>query len=86
MAPTQLKLDDGATAADAFVKLQQKVGFKAKYDPNTAYGFYLESITSPSDGRTLAFDPATYAYWQLFVDGASSSVGASGVKLTRAED
>lgn len=85
VAPTQLKLDEGSTAADAFVKLQQKVGFKAKYDPNTAYGFYLESITSPSDGRTLAFDPATYAYWQLFVDGASSSVGASGVKLTQGQ-
>ena len=85
VAPTQLKLDEGATAADAFVKLQQKTGFKAKYDPNTAYGFYLESITSPSDGRTLAFNPATYAYWQLFVDGASSSVGASGVKLTQGQ-
>lgn len=85
VAPTQLKLDEGATAADAFIKLQQKVGFKAKYDPNTAYGFYLESITSPSDGRTLAFDSATYAYWQLFVDGASSSVGASGVKLTQGQ-
>lgn len=85
VAPTQLKLDEGSTAADAFVKLQQKVGFKAKYDPNTAYGFHLESITSPSDGRTLAFDPATYAYWQLFVDGASSSVGASGVKLTQGQ-
>lgn len=85
VAPTQLKLDEGSTAADAFVKLQEKTGFKAKYDPNTAYGFYLESITSPSDGRTLAFDPATYAYWQLFVDGASSSVGASSVKLTQGQ-
>lgn len=85
VAPTQLKLDEGATAADAFVKLQQKTGFKADYDPNTAYGFYLKSITSPSDGRTLAFDPATYAYWQLFVDGASSSVGASSVKLTQGQ-
>ena len=85
VAPTQLKLDEGATAADAFVKLQQKTGFKADYEPNTAYGFYLKSITSPSDGRTLAFDPATYAFWQLFVDGASSSVGASGVKLTQGQ-
>lgn len=85
VAPTQLKLDEGATAADAFIKLQQKTGFKAKYDPNTAYGFYLESITSPSDGRTLAYDPATHAYWQLFVDGASSSVGASSVKLTQGQ-
>ena len=85
VAPTQLKLDEGATAADAFIKLQEKTGFKAKYDPSTAYGFYLESITSPSDGRTLAYDPATHAYWQLFVDGASSSVGASSVKLTQGQ-
>lgn len=85
VAPTQLKLDEGATAADAFVKLQQKTGFKADYDPNTAYGFYLKSITSPTDGRTLAFDPTTYASWQLFVDGASSSVGASSVKLTQGQ-
>lgn len=85
VAPTQLKLDEGATAADAFIKLQEKTGFKAKYDPNTAYGFYLKSITSPSDGRTLAYDPATYAFWQLFVDGASSSVGASSVKLTQGQ-
>lgn len=85
VAPTQLKLDEGATAADAFVKLQQKTGFKADYDVNTAYGFYLKSITSPSDGRTLAYDPTTYAFWQLFVDGASSSVGASSVKLTQGQ-
>lgn len=85
VAPTQLKLDEGATAADAFIKLQETTGFKAKYDPNTAYGFYLESITSPSDGRTLAYDPTTHAYWQLFVDGASSSVGASSVKLTQGQ-
>lgn len=85
VAPTQLKLDEGATAADAFVKLQQKTGFKADYDPNTAYGFYLKSITSPNDGRTLAYDPTTYAFWQLFVDGASSSVGASSVKLAQGQ-
>lgn len=85
VAPTQLKLDEGATAADAFIKLQEKTGFKAKHEPNTAYGFYLESITSPSDGRTLAYDPTTYAFWQLFVDGASSSVGASSVKLTQGQ-
>lgn len=85
VAPTQLKLDEGATAADAFIKLQEKTGFKAKYDPNTAYGFHLKSITSPTDGRTLAYDPTTHAYWQLFVDGASSSVGASGVKLTQGQ-
>ena len=85
VAPTQLKLDEGATAADAFVKLQQKTGFKADYDANTAYGFYLKSITSPTDSRTLAYDATTGAFWQLFVDGASSSVGASSVKLTQGQ-
>ena len=85
VAPTQLKLDEGSTAADAFVNLQQKTGFKADYEPNTAYGFYLKSITSTTDGRTLAYDPTTYAFWQLFVDGASSSVGASSVKLTQGQ-
>lgn len=81
VAPTQLKLDEGATAADAFIKLQEKTGFKAKYDPNTAYGFYLESITSPSDGRTLAYDPATHAYWQLFINGKSSDYTADNVTI-----
>ena len=85
VAPTQLKLDEGATAADAFVKLQQKAGFTADYEPNTAYGFYLKSITSPTDGRTLAYDASTGAFWQLFVDGASSAVGASSVKLTQGQ-
>lgn len=85
VAPTQLKLDEGATAADAFVKLQQKTGFKADYDANTAYGFYLKSITSPTDSRTLAYDATTGAFWQLFVDGASSSVGASSVKFTQGQ-
>ena len=81
VAPTQLKLDEGATAADAFIKLQEKTGFKADYDPNTAYGFYLKSITSPSDGRTLAYDPTTYAFWQLFINGKSSDYTADNVTI-----
>lgn len=81
VAPTQLKLDEGATAADAFVKLQQKTGFKADYEPNTAYGFYLKSITSPTDGRTLAYDPTTNAFWQLFINGKSSDYTADNVTI-----
>lgn len=81
VAPTQLKLDEGSTAADAFIKLQQKTGFKADYDANTACGFYLKSITSPSDGRTLAYDPTTYAFWQLFINGKSSDYTADNVTI-----
>ncbi|MFR4802050.1 MAG: hypothetical protein ACLT98_01080 [Eggerthellaceae bacterium] len=49
-------------------------GIEAKYDPDGAYGFYLETITSPYDGRVLGWDEATGRYWQLFVNGEASSV------------
>lgn len=84
VAPTQLKLDEGATAADAFVKLVSLTGISTDYDPATSYGFYLKSITSPYDGRTLAYDEGSHAYWRLFVDG-QPSLGASSVKLTQGQ-
>ncbi len=46
----------------------------------TEYGYYLSDITS-SDGRTLGYDAATHKYWQLFVNGNASEVGASSVTL-----
>lgn len=46
----------------------------------TEYGYYLSSITS-ADGRTLGYDAATGKYWQLFVNGKPSEVGASSVVL-----
>ena len=75
----------GATAADATVAAFETAGIEAKYDPDGAYGFYLETITSPYDGRVLGWDEATGRYWQLFVNGEASSVGASSVNL-RADD
>ena len=75
----------GATAADATVAAFEAAGIEAKYDPDGAYGFYLETITSPYDGRVLGWDEATGRYWQLFVNGEASSVGASSVNL-RADD
>ncbi len=44
------------------------------------WGFILNSITSP-DGRELGYDKTTGRYWQLFVNGTASSVGASSVQL-----
>ena len=42
----------------------------------------LNSITSPFDAdRTLAYDHATGAYWQLFINGVAASVGAGNYKL-----
>lgn len=46
----------------------------------TQYGYYLSDITS-ADGRKLGYDETTGRYWQLFVNGESSSASASGVKL-----
>ncbi len=46
----------------------------------SAYGYYLSDITS-ADGRTLGYDAATGKYWQLFVNGKASEVGASSVTL-----
>lgn len=46
----------------------------------SAYGYYLSDITS-ADGRTFGYDAATGKYWQLFVNGKPSEVGASSVVL-----
>ena len=48
---------------------------------NSSYGVLLNSITSPVDNTVLAYDEASGAYWQLFVDGKASEVGISGVEL-----
>ena len=42
--------------------------------------YYLSNITS-RDGRTLGWDEFTGKYWQLFVNGKASEVGAGQVHL-----
>ena len=81
-AAQQIALKEGSTAADLSEQLFKQAGLKADYDPNGFWGWALNSITSPFDsGRTLAYDPATGAYWQLFVNGSASAVGAGGYTL-----
>lgn len=81
-AAQQIALKEGSTAADLSEQLFRQAGLKADYDPNGSWGWALNSITSPFDaGRTLAYDPATGAYWQLFVNGSASAVGAGGYTL-----
>ena len=46
-----------------------------------SYGLYLNTITSPYTGEKLGWDQATGKYWQLFVNGTASDVGASSVFL-----
>ena len=81
-AAQKIALREGSTAADLSEQLFKQAGLKADYDPNGSWGWALNSITSPFDsGRTLAYDPATGAYWQLFVNGSASPVGAGGHTL-----
>lgn len=81
-AAQRITLKEGSTAADLSEQLFKQAGLKADYDPNGSWGWALNSITSPFDsGRTLAYDPATKAYWQLFINGKSSMVGAGGYTL-----
>ncbi len=81
-AAQQITLKEGSTAADLSEQLFKQAGLKADYDPSGSWGWALNSITSPfGSERTLAYDPATKAYWQLFVNGSSSEVGAGGYTL-----
>lgn len=81
-AATQYTLKNGSTAADLSEELFKQAGLKADYDPNGSWGWVLNSITSPFEAdRTLAYDHATGAYWQLFINGAAASVGAGGYSL-----
>ena len=81
-AATQYTLKNGSTAADLSEELFKQAGLKADYDPNGSWGWVLNSITSPFDaGRTLAYDSATGAYWQLFINGVAASVGAGSYSL-----
>ena len=81
-AASQYTLKNGSTAADLSEELFKQAGLKADYDPNGSWGWVLNSITSPFDvDRTLAYDAATGAYWQLFINGVAASVGAGNYTL-----
>lgn len=70
----------GPTAADATEALFKESGLDAGYGMG-GYGLYLNTITSPYTGEKLGWDQATGKYWQLFVNGTASDVGASSVFL-----
>lgn len=68
------------SAADALIEQILDAQGLAHTSGTTEYGYYLSDITS-SDGRTLGYDADTGKYWQLFVNGKASEVGASSVTL-----
>lgn len=75
---------DTATVADATELAFKQSDISADYGTGT-WGWYLNSITSPFDGRTLAWDSTTGAYWKLFIDGKPSDLGAGSVQLKDAK-
>ena len=69
------------STADILIEQVLKDQGLAHTSSTTDHGYYLSDITS-SDGRTLGWDAATGKYWQLFVGGKASEVGAGSVALT----
>ena len=81
---TDYTMVDTATVADATELAFKQSGISANYGTG-AWGWFLNSITSPFDGRTLAWDSTTGAYWRLFIDGKPSDLGAGSVQLKDAK-
>lgn len=81
-AAQRITLKEGSTAADLSEQLFKQAGLTTDCDPNGTWGWALNTITSPFDkDRKLGYDSATGAYWQLFVNGSASEVGAGGYTL-----
>jgi len=78
--PVTITLDKGATAADLTEQLLSQAQLSASYG-DSAYGWYLSTITSPYDSRTLGYDATSGKYWQLFYNGKPASCGAGGITL-----
>ncbi len=76
---TDAKVTVGTTAAELAVQLLDNAGLEyVSYGEGAS--FYLDSVTS-ADGRKLGWDESTGKYWQLFVNGEVSQVGAGSVVL-----
>lgn len=79
-AAQPFELANGSTAADMTIKLFNQVGLVADYDPDTADGFLMKSITSPFDENLTLVSSTTDKCWRLFVNGKAAA-GASGIQL-----
>ncbi|WP_080798828.1 DUF4430 domain-containing protein [Arabiibacter massiliensis] len=79
-APASYTMVEGATAADLTEQMLAKTGLEGTVVRGDFW--YLSDMTSPyDDALTLAFDPTTGAYWQMFVNGEWSLDGADAYTL-----
>ena len=83
-ASSSYKVEKGATAADLSEAVFKAAGLNADYYV-AEWGWSLNTITSPFDGRVLGYDSQTEKFWQLFVNGVSSSKGAGDVVLSEGD-
>ena len=77
-------MEEGATAADLSEQAFKKAGIGAKTGKG-AYGWYLESLTSPFN-KTVKLSSEkvnenTWKFWQFFVNGQAANVGAGNYTL-----
>lgn len=81
---TTMEVEDGALASEVTERLFKEAGLEADYGTGE-YGWYLNTITSPHTGEQLGWDQATGKYWQLFVNGKASELGAGNVELKQGD-
>ena len=74
------QVDAGSTAADLLERALADAGLTAEYGESD-YGWYLDTVTSPYTGEVLGWDQPSSHYWQVFVNGKASEVGAGSVEL-----
>lgn len=74
------QVDAGSTAADLLERALADAGLTAEY-VESDYGWYLDTVTSPYTGEVLGWDQPSSHYWQVFVNGKASEVGAGSVEL-----
>lgn len=74
-------VEKGATAKDLSVKLFEEQGLDYNA-PDSEYGWYLDTITSPVDGKVYGWDAQTGSFWQLFVNGVPAETGADTTVLS----
>lgn len=80
-AASDVRMSKGSTAADLTVSGLKASGLTyTLMTPEESGYFYLSDITS-ADGRKLGWDQQTGRYWQLYVNGSYSMVGADQVTL-----
>ena len=73
----------GTTAAEFTEEMLEQNGVEADiYTPETHGYWMLNAVTSPREADlTLSYNPDTWEYWQFFVNGELSSVGADQYTL-----